>query len=125
MNLMKRTDAEARRMTREEVSPVTRLDENTEAFTLTLELPGVSEKDINLVIEHRTLAVTAENTVEVHKDYTPTLTEIPEVSYRAAFELPERVDAANIRAEHRHGLLVLTLPKREEVKPRRIAIEAG
>ena len=125
MNLMKHTEQEARRMVRPEVSPASRIDENPDAFVLTLELPGVAEQDIELTLEDRTLSVTAENTVESHKDYTLTLSEIPEVSYRASFELPERVDTARIRAEQRHGLLTLTLPKREEVKPRRIAIAAG
>jgi len=127
MNLIKRNEQEqeVQRMAREEVSPVSRIDENDDAFTLTLELPGVDEKAINLTVENRTLSVTAENTVGVHEDYTPTLAEIQEMRYRAAFELPERVDASSIRAEHRNGLLILTLPKREEVKPRRIAITAG
>jgi len=124
MNLIKRNEQEARSMTRPEVSPVTRIDESDEAFVLTLELPGVAEKDIALTVEDRTLSVTADNTVEAHPDYTLAIGEIPEVNYRAAFELPERVDTARIRAEQRHGLLVLTLPKREEVKPRRIAIAA-
>ncbi|OQC23015.1 MAG: Spore protein SP21 [Verrucomicrobia bacterium ADurb.Bin070] len=45
--------------------------------------------------------------------------------YRAAFDLPEHVDTAGIKAANKNGLLILTLPKREEVKPRRIAIAAG
>ncbi len=124
MNLMKRTTHEAEK-DRTEVTPVTRIDENKDAFVLTMEVPGVAEQDINLTLEQRTLSVTAENAVERYKDYTLTLTEIPEVRYRAAFELPERVDTAGIKAAQRNGLLVLTLPKREEVKPRRIAIAAG
>ncbi|MDD4018224.1 MAG: Hsp20/alpha crystallin family protein [Kiritimatiellae bacterium] len=125
MSLIKKNEPEVQKMNRQEVTPVSRVDETDDAFTLTLELPGVTEKDIDLSLEERTLSVTAENTVETFKDYTLVLSEIPEMRYRAAFELPERVDTAGIKAAHKNGLLILTLPKREEVKPRRIAITAG
>lgn len=125
MSLMKKERYDVQKDNRLEVTPASRVDESGEAFTLTVELPGVSEKEIELTLEDRTLSVTAENTVERFKDHTLVLTEIPEVRYRAAFELPERVDTANLKAATRNGLLILTLPKREEVKPRRIAITAG
>ncbi len=125
MSLIKRQESEVQKVNRVEVTPLSRVSENDEAFTLTVELPGVGEKDVDLVLEHRTLTVSAENTVRRYKDHTLTFTEIPEVRYRATFELPERIDTAGVKAVHRNGLLILTLPKREEVKPRRIAITAG
>lgn len=125
MNLIKKKETDVQTFSRVEVTPLSRVSESEDGFTLTVELPGVCEKDVELTIEHRTLTVSAENTVQSYPDHTLTLTEIPEVRYRAAFELPERVDTAGIKASQRDGLLVLTLPKREEVKPRRIAIAAG
>jgi HSP20 family molecular chaperone IbpA len=125
MNLMKRSNAPEAQKERIEVTPAARIAENNDAFTLTVEVPGVDEKGIELSLEERTLSITAENTVENFKGYTLALTEIPEIRYRAAYELPERVDTAGIKAAHRNGLLILTLPKREEVKPRRIAITAA
>jgi len=125
MSLLKRNEQEAQRVNRLEVTPVSRVEENDDAFTLTVELPGVGEKDIELTLENRTLSITAENTVQNVKEHTLVLNEIPEVRYRTAFDLPERVDTAGVKAAHRNGLLILTLPKREEVKPRRIAIAAG
>jgi HSP20 family molecular chaperone IbpA len=104
---------------------VSRVAENPDALTLTVELPGVVEGEAELTLEHRTLSVKAENTAQSFTDYALMLTEIPEVCYRASFDLPERVDTAGIKAASRNGLLVLTLPKREEVKPRRIEIAAG
>lgn len=124
MSLMKRAEPAVQKMNRLEVTPASRVDENDEGFTLTVELPGVNDHEIELTLEHRTLSITAENTVQRHKDHTLMLTEIPEVRYRASFELPERVDTAGVKAANRNGMLILTLPKREEVKPRRIAIAA-
>ena len=125
MSLLSKTETDVQKVNRMEVVPVNRVSESAEDFTLTVELPGVSEKEIDLTLERRTLTITAENTAQSFKGYTLMLTEIPEVRYRAAFELPERVDTAGIKAANRSGLLILTLPKREEVKPRRIAITAG
>lgn len=125
MNLMKKDEPTVQKVSRIEMTPVTRVDENENAFTLAIELPGVDEQGIDLTLENKTLSITAENTVQRFKDYSLVLSEIPEVRYRAAFDLPERVDTAGIKATHKNGLLILTLPKREEVKPRRIAITAG
>jgi HSP20 family molecular chaperone IbpA len=125
MSLLTHTETEAKKINRVEVTPVSRVAENGNALTLTVELPGVNENEIELTVEHRTLSIKADNSVQRFKDHTLILTEIPEVCYRAAFDLPERVDTAGIKAASRNGLLVLTLPKREEVKPRRIEIAAG
>jgi len=125
MNLIKRTENDVQKINRMELVPASRVAENEDGFTLTVELPGVGEQDVELTLEYRTLTVTAENAVQSFKDHTQILAEIPETRYRATFELPERVDTSGIKAAHRNGLLILTLPKREEIKPRRIAVEAG
>jgi len=125
MSLQKNNEHETQKMNRMETTPASRVNETAEGYLLTIELPGVDEKSIELTLENRTLSVVAENTVQTFKDYTPVLAEIPEVRYRTAFDLPEHVDTAGIKATNRNGLLVLTLPKREEVKPRRIDITAG
>ncbi|HRR33453.1 MAG TPA: Hsp20/alpha crystallin family protein [Kiritimatiellia bacterium] len=125
MSLMKRSEQNVQKVNRVELTPVSRVQEGEEAYTLTVELPGVSEKEIELTLENKVLSITAENTLETFKDYTLVLNELPEVRYRAAFDLPEHVDTDSIKAAHKNGLLILTLPKREEVKPRRIAITAG
>jgi HSP20 family molecular chaperone IbpA len=125
MNLLKKSEPEVGKSNRLEITPISRADEKPEAFTLTVELPGVDEKDIEITLENRTLSVVAENTVQSFKDYQLVLSELQEVRYRAAFDLPERVDTATIKAANKNGLLILTLPKREEVKPRRIEITAG
>jgi HSP20 family protein len=125
MSLVKKTEQEVQKVSRLEVTPLSRVEESEDAFTLTVELPGVGEKDIELTLENRTLSVAAENTVQSFKDHTLVLNEIPELRFRTAFDLPERVDTAGIKATNKNGLLILTLPKREEVKPRRISIAAG
>ncbi|MBP5511012.1 MAG: Hsp20/alpha crystallin family protein [Kiritimatiellae bacterium] len=107
---------------RAEISPLYTVEESADGYTLTLELPGVDTKDINLEIENRTLSVTAENTVGAYEGYAKVIREAPEVRYRASFDLPEQVDGEAVKASRKNGLLILTLPKRAAVKPRKIEI---
>ena len=126
MSLIKKSEnVDAQKVSRVEVTPVSRVTENGEAFVMTVELPGVGDKDLELVLENHTLSLTAENALQSFKDHSLVLNEVAEVRYRAAFDLPDRVDAAGIKAAHRNGLLILTLPKREEVKRKRISISKG
>lgn len=125
MNLTPKTEHEAQKVNRAELTPASRVEESKDAYTLTVELPGVIEKDIEVTLENRVLSVTAENTVESMREHTLVLSEIPEARYRAAFDLPEHVNTEGIKATNKNGLLILTLPKHEEVKPRRIAVTVG
>jgi HSP20 family protein len=56
-------------------------------------------------------------------DWTPVYREIPQADYRLVLEVDHRVNRDGIRAELNQGILTLTLPKSEAVKPRRIEIK--
>ncbi|MFV2065450.1 MAG: Hsp20/alpha crystallin family protein [Pirellulales bacterium] len=45
-------------------------------------------------------------------------------SFSRLIELPEHVDPANVSAEFKHGVVTITLPKKEEAKPRKIEVKA-
>lgn len=111
--------------TRREVTPYTFAVEDEQGYTVKIELPGVQESDIELGVENRTLSVTAENELGEFPKYELVLNEVPEVRYRTAFALPQEVDDTKITATLKHGVLTLTLPKREEVKPHKIEIAIG
>ena len=122
MSLIKKKEHEVQRVTRTEVTAASHVAQDANAYTLRVELPGVDEGDIELALENRVLSLTAENNVAPVREHALVLSEIPEVRYRAAFDLPEHVEASALSASLRNGMLTVKLPKREEVKPRRIAI---
>ena len=107
---------------RREITPDYHFDETETAFTVKVELPGVTEKSVDLTVENRKLSITAENEVGRYEGYERVLNELPEIRYRTTFELPERVDSEGIKAAMKNGVLTLTLPKRAEVQPRKIAV---
>ncbi len=104
------------------VAPVVDVREDGDGYILSAALPGVDEGAVNLTVEDRTMILDAANDLPEPEGFKVLQREIPPVTYHAVFELPERVDRSAIRSTLRNGLLTVTLPKREEVKPRRIAV---
>lgn len=109
-------------ISRRETTPTIWSEETEQAVTVQLELPGVQEKDIELNVDNHILTVIAENDIPVFDGFTLVLREIPEIRYRASFELPEKIDESKIKAALKNGILTLTLPKVEAVKPKKFSI---
>jgi HSP20 family protein len=78
-------------------------------------MPGIDPKDVTLDVAGNTLSIRAEVSSE---DGDKTLTR-----YEQTFTIPQFLDLDKLSASHRHGMLRLTLPLKESVKPRRIQIE--
>lgn len=85
--------------------------ETDDGYRLLLDLPGVQPADVDVRFEDGELAVNARRTGRLSGSYTRT------------FRVSERIAADKIAADLRHGVLTLTLPKVEAVKPRRIAVQ--
>lgn len=125
MNFLKKGNepAEAERKDRRlEIQPASYVAETETGYLVTLEMPGIDPAKIELSIQGRTLTVSGENEVPFFKELRPTVREIPPARFAASFDLPDNVDGDKIAASSKNGLLCLTLPKREAVKPRKIAI---
>lgn len=110
---------------RRDVTPVVTLSERDDAYLLDVLLPGVDESDVTLSTEDRALMIEAINHSVHPEGFTMIREEFPEVRYRGVYELPEHIDPDGIKAELKLGVLQVRLPKREAVKPRKIAVKAG
>jgi len=115
---------EANQAERVEVMPCTAVRQEKEGFLLVAEVPGVNDKSLNVTVENGVLTITANNNVTTPEGYRLALREISPVTYKARFELPDRVDAAGVKAVLKNGLLRVTMPLNEAQKPRKIAIDA-
>ena len=92
-------------------------------LVLKAELPDMKEEEIELTVEDNTLTLRGERKLDT--EVTPEQFHRIERSYGAfsrAFTLPPTVDAANVRAEYRAGVLTVRLPPREESKPKQIKV---
>jgi HSP20 family protein len=104
--------------------PAVDVAEDEKAYRITAELPGMSEKDIDLSISHDTLTVKGEKRdekEEKNKNYH--VSERFYGSFERSFALPEAIDRDKIEAGFAKGVLTVTLPKKPEVVKQQKKIE--
>ncbi|HSR50171.1 MAG TPA: Hsp20/alpha crystallin family protein [Acidobacteriota bacterium] len=102
--------------------PAVDVSEDTDALVFTAELPGFAKGDIDISVEDGVLTLSGERTQE-RKDEEYHRIERSYGRFERSFTLPRNIDPDKISANLKNGLLVLTLPKREEAKPKQIDIK--
>jgi HSP20 family protein len=96
-------------------SPSSEAATTKDAYEITIELPGVEEKDIHDEVHGDQLTITGEKRAEreeTGKDYY--FSERSFGKFRRAFRLPTDVDAAKISATNKDGVLTIAIPKLKE-----------
>jgi HSP20 family protein len=92
-------------------------------LVLKVELPDVVREDIDLRVENNTLTITGQKQRDkAVKEEQYHRIERTFGSFTRTFTLPPTVDAGKIEAEFKNGVLTVTLPLREEAKPRQIQV---
>lgn len=104
--------------------PLFDLWEGDQEYRLIGDLPGVAPEDLEVQVEHGTLSIHAKPSPRCDQR-TLLWEEYGVGEFHRAFELGQDIDAQAIAAELRDGVLTIHLPKRAEVQPRRIAVQAG
>jgi len=98
--------------------------ETEEAIVLKAELPGVDPKDVEVRVEDNTLYLKGERKFEKEvKEQNYHRVERSYGSFARSFSLPNSISTDKVKAEFKDGLLTLTMPKREEAKPKTIKID--
>ena len=104
-------------------APAVDICENENNIVLKAELPGVDPEDVEVRVEDNTLYLKGERKFEKDtKEENYHRMERSYGSFARSFALPNSIDAEKVAAEYKDGLLTLTLPKREETKPKTIKI---
>lgn len=104
-------------------APAVDVYENKDSVVVKAELPGVDPKEVEISVEDGTLYLKGERKSESEdqRDGYHRL-ERSYGSFARAFTLPDSVDPEKVSAEYKDGLLSVTLPKREESKPKKVKI---
>lgn len=104
-------------------TPSVDIYESENALVLTAELPGVDENDIEIKIEDNTLTLNGERKFEKEtKQENYHRIERAYGTFSRSFTLPQSIDHDKIQAEHENGILKITMPKKAELKPRKVKI---
>ena len=105
-------------------APAVDVTEDENAFKITAELPGMSEKDIDVTVTGDTIVLKGEKHQErEEKDKNRYLAERSYGAFQRSFALPDGVDRDKIAAEFAKGVLTLTLPKTAEAQKQQKKIE--
>lgn len=107
--------------------PAMNIKERENEYVVQTDLPGIRKEDINVTLENGLLTITAERkTEEERKEGEQELRrEVRYGRYTRSLRLGTQIDEKGVKASYRDGVLELILPKAEEVKPRKIAVDVG
>jgi HSP20 family protein len=92
--------------------PAVQLTQLDDGFRLAIDLPGVPQENLDVEVQDRTLTVRGRRGEGG-------------LRYERSLTVPDTIDLERLSAESRDGVLYLSLPTREQVRPRRVPINAG
>jgi HSP20 family protein len=107
-------------------APVVDIYEQEGNIVLKAEVPGVDPKDVDILVENNVLTLRGERKfdTEVKRDNYHRV-ERAYGAFSRSFTLPSVVDTEKIKADYKDGVLRVTLPQKEEAKPKQISISVS
>lgn len=109
-----------------EWTPAIDITEDSDSFVVVADLPGLTKKDISINIKENMLTVSGERKSEIKDDSKNYCrTERRYGAFKRSFQLTDQVIAEKISANFKNGVLTVSVPKAEEVKPKEIEIKVS
>jgi HSP20 family protein len=112
-------DEAVRRVT---LTPAVDIVENSDGITLWADLPGVPRDKLDVKVHDARLYIEAEAVVPVQPELRVHHAEIRAPRFARAFTVSEDFDTSKIDANLSNGVLKLSIPRREEARPRRVNV---
>jgi len=107
-------------------APAVDIFENEHELVVKADLPEVKPKELDIRVENNILTIRGERKFEKKVDEKSYLrVERSYGSFARSFSLASTVNPEAIKADYKDGVLTLTIPKREEVKPKQIKVNVG
>lgn len=107
-------------------APAVDIYETENALVVKADLPDVNEKDLDIQVENNILTIRGERKFERDvKEDNYLRVERAYGSFTRSFSLGNTVNTEAIKAEYRDGVLTLTIPKREEAKPKQVKVSVA
>ncbi len=99
--------------------------ETSDGIKLVADMPGVSKEHLHLQTEGNTLTIEGELQFEMAEQMEALYADVRSRLYRCSFVLSPELDTSHIEAILKDGVLAVRIPKREELRPRRIEVQSG
>ena len=104
------------------IAPNVNVFETPEGYVLQAEMPGVGKAGLEITLEGTEITITGRRNPDTVSGQ-PLFRERNTSDYRRVFELDPAIDTAKVSAKIEQGVLTVTLPKSERVKPRKIQVD--
>ena len=99
--------------------------EDGAGITLLADMPGVSRDDLEIHVDKDTLSIEGKTAIDLPEDLQVLHADVRSNTYRREFSLSSELETGNIDASLKDGVLSLRIPKRAEVRPRKIEVRTG
>jgi HSP20 family molecular chaperone IbpA len=120
-----RQSADVQRPERQVVlNPPVDICEDAEGITLMADMPGVSKEKLNIEVDKNTLLIEGDAHFDMPAGIQALYADIRSTHYRRSFTLSPELEPTNIDATLKDGVLTLRIPKRAELRPRKIEVRA-
>lgn len=104
------------------VAPEVNIFETKDGYVLEAEMPGVNKDGLEITLEGTEITIVGRRQTDTPRGQT-LFRESSNAHYRRVFELDPAIDTSKVAARMDQGVLRLTLPKSEKVKPRKITVD--
>ena len=108
-----------------QLRPPVDISEDAEGITLVADMPGVSSDRLDVHVDNDTLLIKREARIDMPEGMDALYAAVHSTHYQRSFSLSGELDTNAIKASLKDGVLSVHIPKRAEVKPRRIEVRAG
>lgn len=100
--------------------PAVNIKEDKDGFEVEMSAPGLDKKDFKIELNNSVLTISSEKKVEneTKEGQQFTRREFSYQSFSRSFTLPETVEGEKIGAKYENGILSVSIPKKEEAKPK-------
>ena len=105
--------------------PPANINETTDAYHVAISAPGRNKEDFSIQVDNNLLTISFEKKAEAEQaNYKTIRKEFSFRSFKRSFSLDEKIDTTGIQAKYENGVLLVLLPKKEEVKiaPKQITV---
>jgi len=123
-----RTPTEAERRERETeivLRPPADIFEDAEGITLQLDMPGVAKERLDIQADKDNLVIEGSAQIDMPKGMEALYAEVRSTVFRRSFALSSELEADKIDATLKDGVLVVRIPRRAELRPRKIEVRAS
>jgi len=103
--------------------PAVDIIDSENELVLLADIPGSKENSIDITLENNLLTIQGNVSWNDPEGYEPSYIEYEVGDFQRSFTVDETIDRDKIKAKYKNGVLRLTLPKTEPIKPRKISVD--